>query len=223
VERKIEMTVTVKILQVVLITGALFFLPACWMQSLQPLYGDGNEALFDDALLGKWELGDGAQCSDVEQKQLCTITLTRSSGNRYRLEHNDEDGRKSVLAAHLVQLGGRRFFDFYPSDDDSLGDCLTGVVALHIIGAHTFWQMSTQGDTLRLTPMDGNWVSNSIKAGKLKVTHVQNREGDVLLTALPAELQKLVAAHADDQHVFRPDTTYVWKRKSTEGDSEGAR
>jgi hypothetical protein len=206
-----------KISQVVLIAGALFFLPACWMQSLQPLYGDGNEALVDDALLGKWELGDDAQCSDVGDKQPCTITLTRSSGNRYRLDLNDEDGRKSVLAAHLVQIGGRSFFDLYPSDDDSLGDCLTGALALHIIGAHTFWQMSTQGSTLRLTPMDGDWVSRSIKAGKLRVTHVQNSEGDVLLTASPAELQKLVAVHADDKRTFRPDTTYVWKRKPTEG------
>ena len=56
----------------------------------------------------------------------------------YELTIFEKEGRSSKLIAHLIEVDGKRFFDFYPSDDAELegGEWLK----FHVIPVHLFFK-----------------------------------------------------------------------------------
>jgi hypothetical protein len=82
---------------------------------------------------------------------------------------------------------------------------------IHLIQAHTFAKLSKQGAALQLTAMDFEWLAKTLKNNPKPIPHV-SRKDYAILTASTEELQKFVAAHADNTNAFKNAITLLPKK-----------
>jgi len=105
--------------------------------SLHPLYDD-EDLIFEEKLLGTWVDADDPNDPNSNWQ------FKRSNGSKkeYELAITDEDERKGIFTAKLVQLGGLRVLDIYPigfpSGKDTIDDTNLPYNAFFFMPVHTF-------------------------------------------------------------------------------------
>ena len=85
---------------------------------------------------------------------------------------------------------------------------------------HMFGRISIDGDTLRMSFLDDEWVGRAIAAGAVSIDSEDEDHQPRVLTATTAELQKFVVDHADDDQAFSFDVDDL-KRKGSESEMSG--
>lgn len=177
-----------------LLAAAVLVNSGCWVYSLHPLV-ETKDSVQEPALAGTWERG--------EEKGTLTITADDPG---YKLEYLDKGGKTSKLRGALIQLGPNRFLDLDPHDN-----ALEGVpepVKAHLLPAHSFWKVSLSGDTLRLIPINAEWMEKGLKAKRLVIAH-EMVDQEVVLRAPTPELRRFLQRYAvqgfpeQDAWVFR--------------------
>ena len=172
--------------------------------SLQPLESDETLAFTAD-LNGTWVSED----KDSKEKEYFLIEST--GGSAYRVTKLAENKKlKDVYDLSLVQAGGYTFFDvaFKETRDGQTSESAydMGVLPIHLIGR--IW---VEGDTLRLGPLDYEWMKKMTSSGALKLPFVEHHQGDdhlILLTAENDKLVEFVRQYAEDPDAFWPVTTF---------------
>ncbi|MGH9556962.1 MAG: hypothetical protein ACRD2Y_14175, partial [Terriglobales bacterium] len=157
-----------------LLAGALLaglLLSGCWTVSLHPLFSD-DTLTYDERLLGAWKNDDA------------TAVFTPAGDGKYRIQYTD-NARTSLLEARLVKLGEQRYLDVYPPPQDD-GD----VADVHRVPAHSLWKVSLEGDALRLTLMDFDWLRELLEKDPKAISSARVDKDFILLTAPTAELQQ---------------------------------
>lgn len=180
----------------------LCLLAACGpVLSIHPLYTD-RDVVFDPGLVGIW-FDPGS--SDAP------VVFERGPDNSYRvITHLDKDtSADQIFEAHLVKLNGHLFLDAEQTKNRIAGKEEDMGIA---IPAHLLGRVSIEGDALNLDLLDEDWIKDQLKAGKISIAHEDNDDGDVVLTASTAELQKFVVAHADDDKAF-PNSGPLQRKK----------
>jgi hypothetical protein len=168
--------------------GLMIFLVSC-APSLHPLYTD-RDLVFELDLVGEW--------SEEGSKE--TWTFTKSGEKEYGLVYIDEKGKRGEFIVHLVKAEERLFLDFFPVVSDfkkDVNDFYTG----HVLRVHTFMRVEQIQPTLRMAPLDHDWVKKYLQDHPDDIRHEKVNDG-ILLTAQPKELQAFLLKHEKTEAAF---------------------
>lgn len=146
--------------------------------SLHSLYTP-QTLVYDPTIAGTWR-----------QDQERWVFEGNADEKSYVLTIHDKEGTQSKLTAHLIETGGHRFFDFYPADDTELeaGQWLK----FHIIPVHLFFSVEKTEDTFRLAAMNPDEIGKLLEKKPERIKHERVKDGRVVLTDTPENLQKFV-------------------------------
>jgi hypothetical protein len=194
-----------RILRISVLLAPLLTLPACWVSSINPLYDEGTvdhphddpDVILDQSLIGSWAATDGK----------CTTLLTIASKDRgYDLQSASQGEGcedKSHRYAQLVKLETYYFLDVEPIPDDVCDMC----AAKHDILLAKF-----DNTTLSLTPIDSDWLKQSIEAKTVTLATVA---GDTdTITASSKELKAFYRKCAENKEAFKAESAETFKRKN---------
>ena len=160
------------------ITLFLLFLIGGCVPSLHQLWTK-DTLVYEDAIAGTYREGGNVWefVGDPENRS-------------YALTIHEDDDKTSQLTAHLVEVEGERFFDFYPADDAQLegGDWMK----FHLIPAHLFFHVSATEPNLVIAAMDPDKVEKLLKEKPDMVKHEMIEDDRVVLTDLPEGLQRFL-------------------------------
>lgn len=168
------------------------------IKSVHPLY-TSKDLLHDPALLGRWHMKDEHDIWEFEPRM--EELLGDEKAPFYLLAQEDGDKRGN-FAVGLVRLGEHLFLDFYPYDYYELEQ--KGVSSLmvdHLMGVHSFAKVNVRGDTLEIHPFNGEWLSDLLSEGRIRIAH-EETPTSMLLTASTEDLQKFVTKYADEPQAF---------------------
>lgn len=186
----------------VLVFVAGLFLSGC-VPSLHPLY-TADDVVFRPALVGEW--------SESEDSQE-TWTFAASGGQAYSLVYVDENGKSGAFIAHLAEVEGKLFLDLYPEELEVDGnDFYKG----HFIPAHTFLRVEQIEPTLRMAPLNAEWLRVFLGQHPDAVRHEQVEDG-ILLTAQPKELQAFLIGHLATEEAFGDLSNMTRREREAEG------
>jgi hypothetical protein len=150
-----------------------------------------NVTVFDSNLIGTW----GEPNSEK-------FTIQRIDANSYSILYTGTDSKSVKLGGHLVSLGKTKFMDMelvdYQTTDNDLAKCF-------LMPVHYIVKIERTGSKLVYSVMDSDGFSAILKKDPDAVKHEKLRDS-WLVTASTEELQKFVAAHADDKALFPQNT-----------------
>ncbi|MEM6723742.1 MAG: hypothetical protein AAF598_06865 [Bacteroidota bacterium] len=161
-------------------------LQAC-IPSLYPLYKTENLKL-DNRIEGYWENSDAGNW-DFERFIL-------GGEYTYKLEISEDE----LLAAHLLELGGQTFMDFYPLEVKSLFS-ETDFYDTHFMPVHTFAKVELSDEQLTVRFFDTEFLEELLEQKKIRIRNEKVQDGFVL-SADTDELQKFVLKYAEDPMSF---------------------
>ncbi len=190
--------------------------------SLNPLFTKGD-IVFDEKLLGAWTVEGGEPGTSwefVRFEESAAGGLPKELQSEfkrvYRLNLDDKDGRKGVLAACLVKLGDRRFLDIFPdqfpsgeSDPEKMKLMYN---AFFFARSHSFIRVDAIGDQLKIRLTDDDEFKKLMDIEPKAVAYAIAEERPIL-TASTKELQEFVTKHTDDARLFATEMTLVRKSK----------
>ncbi|HEY4658806.1 MAG TPA: hypothetical protein VIH11_04780 [Gemmatimonadaceae bacterium] len=130
----------------------------------------------------------------------------RDSAAVRRLE--SDAGGPRVFELRLGRLDGVLFADISPA---SLDDAPPHLGRTLLIPAHWFWRVSLEGERVRVTPLNEEWLVAKIDSGRVGIAHEKEND-DLVLTGTTSELQALVSKYARDSAAFPRKTEIVLTR-----------
>ena len=164
--------------------------------SLHQLWTD-KTLVYDEAFVGRFKEGG---------------TIWQFTGDpndkSYEVVITEEKSKESKLTAHLVDVEGQLFFDFYPSDDAEIecGDWLK----FHLLAAHLIFKVEKTETSFSLAAMDPEEVEKLLKEKPELIKHELVEEDRVVLTDTPENLQKfLIAVQKLNKKVFGDPEDFV--------------
>lgn len=163
-------------------------LTGCYPLSIQPFYTQ-KDLVYDPALVGVWkETGDDP----------AVWTIRRGDATSYEaLSTEDADTRRYEF--HIVQLGGVRYLDVVPKEDEGM--------AQHI-PAHSLHRIRITADQIDIEPLKADYFEALIKGQKIRIAQkvsVPTQGGvddKIVLTGSTAELQEFVLQHSKEKGFF---------------------
>jgi hypothetical protein len=179
--------------------------------SVHRLY-TSDEVVFEPNLVGSWVAAEPDENSGIMQ-----MDIVKAGANGYEITFTMQDTPTAQVAkisfdAHLVKLHGRLFIDVVQTALQIDGKPSERQIA---VPGHMFGKISVDGENLRMSFLDDDWVAREIKSGGLSIDTEDEGFQPAVLTASTAELQKFVVDHADDEQAFSFAVDDL-KRKSDE-------
>jgi len=159
--------------------------------SLHELYTE-ETLTFDPSIAGRWEQKD--------DEAVWEFTANADSKS-YALTIFEKEKKKSELKAHLVNLNGKRFFDFYLGDNVEIetGDW----VKLTLIPGHLFLRIDQTEPNLVFAAMNLDTINKLLEKKPELIKHEQIHDGDsIVLTDKPKQLQAFVTAGLEIEDFF---------------------
>ena len=202
--------------------------------SLRPLV-TYNTAIADNRVEGAWEL-EGQEYivqkySDFYKKN--KEDLEKSPGKNDQLSEKDKrdsvlysksyiikyskEGLEYLLLGSMIKLNGRLFMNFITADLKST-DSTKEVPEFNYanpINSHTIARIEFNTNTMKLDFIDGGYLHDQIKAGRLKIKNETDElYGTFLITASTRELQQFLEKYGDDSRFFNKENSVTLIRKS---------
>ncbi len=182
--------------KLVIVFGLLVLLvSSCTVQSLFPLFKE-KDLIFDENLLGSWNMHDGTWTFDEEAKNNDDGSLNY----KYYKLTVAEDGDTSVLDVHLLRLGKYKYLDFHMRSDDNFNmiECMT------LLPVHAFARTEIYRDSLRVDFFNPDFISDLIEDRKIRIKHVET-DDNFVVTAPTEEIQEFVIKYQDDEDLLYED------------------
>jgi hypothetical protein len=208
--------------------------------SLQPL-ATYNTAIIDDRLAGTWN-SDGQnyevqkffdsdlfkyikkemdkykgnadkELSEKEMEDFSPILYFKSYVIKYTKDKIDY-----LMLGSMVKLNGQFFINFAPvgiNTDKNKGQAFeitsTDQLATHTIARVQF----TNSNTVKLDFIDGGFLYDQVKAGRMKIKNERDDLYDTfLITASTDELQQFIQKYGNDDRFFNKENSVTLIRKS---------
>ncbi len=165
----------------VLAFGLAAFALGCPTRTLFPLFAQ-KDLMTLPALVGTWSNADGD-----------TVTIQPAADKNYQATFHNTRGENAQYTTHVGKLGNSWFLDSYSAGKG---------IDHHLIRAHIISRIRVDGDSLRVAPLEGDWLEKMIDAGKLSIPSVKPSD-DIILTASTEELQQLCVRFENDAAAFR--------------------
>jgi hypothetical protein len=186
--------------------ACLVVLSGCWVESINPLYEpetfdrphQDGDLIFDKDLTGTWSSSD----------EKCTTILAITAQDQvYDIQSSDQgeecSSDKFHRQARLVKLDAHYFLDVSPIDEAVCDMC---------VAKHDIFLVKFDEDSLFLTPIDSDWLQKSIATRTVALATLA-QDADTL-TASSKDLKRFCRKYADDDAVFKPDSTEAFRRDS---------
>lgn len=168
--------------------GILLLLSGCIVRSLHPLYTDEN-VIFDARLIGQWAEEDSKEIWEFSQQD----------EQRYKCVVYEENGEQSILVARLLEIKGKMFLDFFPTELDRQ----EGVFyQLHILPVHSFAYVKQIEPTLQISFPSSDWLQELLEKNPDAIRHEVLGKDDIVLSASTEALQTFWLAHLDTEGAF---------------------
>jgi len=177
------------------VVGALLFSSGCIVVSISPLCPD-KDAVFEPALVGTWR-----------ESPTSSYTLSKQGENAYRIDIIDREDR-GTMTGHLIRLDGTLFLDVMPTGDwKGLGVPEKTVETLDgwYMPLHYFIRVNQVTPSLSVSAVDETWLREYLEGHPAALAHT-TRNGDLLLTASTADLQRLFRELAKTPGAFERGT-----------------
>ena len=221
-----------------IISIAILVTASSCVTTLQPLV-TYNTAIADNRLEGGWEQ-DGEQYivqkvfnSDFFKKNQKDLEKSRKENNGQLSEKDKKDsilfsrsymikyskvGIQYLLLGSLIKLNGRLFMNFTPVDiaitDSTIKEPETDLS--NRLNSYTIARVQfTNSSIMKLDFIDGGYLYDQIKAGRMKIKNEIDELYDTfLITASTTELQQFLEKYGDDNRFFNKENSVTLNRKS---------
>ena len=177
----------------------------CLLRSLNPLYTD-KDLVFKKSLVGIWEEAENQNTWSFEPADEKAYKLVQHQ-QKFGDPRETEPGESAAFSAHLLGLSEHLFLDIHPGEPG----IRTDLYRMHLIPGHTFIRVQLDGDQLRLSMLDYDWLEDEIESGRVRIKHVKV-DGEIVLSASTQDLQDLVQTYAEDKRAFPKPTLLRRKR-----------
>jgi len=221
-----------------IITIAILVTASSCVTTLQPLV-TYNTAIADNRLEGGWEQ-DGEEYivqkvfnSDFYRKNQKDLEKSRKENNGQLSEKDKRDsvlfsksylikysknGIQYLLFGSLIKLNGRLFMNLKPVDMTEI-DTSNAEIEINLsnrLDSYTIARVQfTNSDIMKLDFIDGGYLYDQIKAGRLKIKHETEELYDTfLITASTTELQQFLEKYGNDSRFFNKENSVTLNRKS---------
>ena len=182
--------------------GILLLLSGCIVRSMHPLYTDEN-VIFDARLIGQWAEEDSKEIWEFSQQ----------GEQRYKCVVYEENGEQSILVARLLEIKGKMFLDFFPTELDRQ----EGVFyQLHILPVHSFAYVKQIEPTLQISFPSSDWLQELLEKNPDAIRHEVLGKDDIVLSASTEALQTFWLAHLDTEGAFAELSNLQRKQTSTQ-------
>ncbi|WP_338238223.1 hypothetical protein [Persicobacter diffluens] len=169
---------------------SLFLMLSC-MPSVQPLFNE-QDLETNDQFLGLWSTTDFSEQWEV-----------REEGKNSYLLYCLDDSSPMVLKGHLLKIAGEWFLDIFPSEEQ------IGTAGLLFLPMHSFYKVEIGELNLKVfAPDETQWRLYMQQAKGRGLAHTFLPEGQLLLTASPAELQKFIRKYPTKE-LFSDSTNFI--------------
>jgi len=221
----------------IILIATLVMVSSC-VTTLQPLV-TYNTAITDNRLEGSWEQ-DGEKYivqkffnSDFYKKNKKDLEKSRKENNGQLSEKDKKDsvlfsksyaikytknGIQYLMFGSMIKLNGRLFMNFSPAD----------MINTDTSGAEIYINLSdrldsftiarvefTNSNIMNLDFIDGGYLYDQIKAGRMKIKNETDELYDTfLITASTTELQQFLEKYGNDSRFFNKENSVTLNRKS---------
>lgn len=208
--------------------------------SLQPL-ATYNTAIVDDRLAGTWN-SDGQdyevqkffdsdlfkyikkemdkykgnadkELSEKEMEDFAPMLYFKSYVIKYT-----KDKIEYVMFGSMVKLNGQFFINFGPIDinTDKNKEQAFEIPSTDRLATHTIARVQfTNSNTVKLDFIDGDFLYEQVKAGRMKINNERDDLYDTfLITASTDELQQFIQKYGNDDRFFKKENSVTLIRKS---------
>ena len=207
--------------KIAIIAFVLLFIQSC-IPSLHPLWTQ-DKLIYEEKLLGTWEQQDADLLSVWNFSGGLDQNTRLAKGYELLYKEGKSEAKFDI---HLVKLGEYLFFDIFPDEVDYLkfeGKSLAvpsssfGIVKndskqpdielnslyfQHLLPVHTFAKVEIEKDEVRIFRFDAEWLDKLFKERKVRIKHETTEDGQVILTAPSADLQKFFEKYAADEKAY---------------------
>ena len=227
-----------KKLFIVLIVS-LVVMQSC-VTSLQPL-ATYSTAIVDDRLAGTWN-SDGQDYEvqkffDSDLYKYIKKEMDKYKGNAdkklsekemedfapmlyfksYVIKYTKEK-MEYVMFGSMVKLNGQFFINFAPIDinTDKSKEQAFEMTSADRLATHTIARVQfTTSNTIKLDFIDGGFLYDQVKAGRLKINNERDDLYDTfLITASTNELQQFLKKYGNDDRLYNKENSVTLTRKS---------
>ena len=224
-----------KIFAFILITAGILSLASC-ITSLQPLV-TYDKIITNNQILGNWTReGDEFLVEPMHSNELAEA-LGNISGNNekpsgltgdpikdsiliskaYVITY-EREGVKYYMAAALMKLGNNLFMDIHPGimNDSKASEDYKDPFTFNndYLAGFTIAKVNITANAITLQFVDGEFVKQQIKAGRMKLKHESNELfGTFVITASTQELRSFLEKYGNDPRIFHKETTITLTRK----------
>jgi hypothetical protein len=224
--------------KIIFALSALIVTASSCVTSLQPLI-TYNTAIADNRIEGAWEQ-DGEEYivqkvfnSDFYKKNKKDLEKSRTENNGQLSEKDKKDsalfsksymikytknGIQYLLLGSMIKLNGRLFMNFTPVDlttTDSTNK-ETEINLDNRLNSYTIARVEfTNSSIMKLDFIDGGYLHDQIKAGRMKIKNETDELYDTfLITASTRELQEFLEKYGNDSRFFNKENSVNLNRKS---------
>jgi hypothetical protein len=191
---------------------------ACSVRSLHPLYSE-EVLVYDDDLEGNWLDDDGRLWSleSAVRSQALDSGSQKEAVRRnkmYLASYKDQKDSLYAFEFHLIRLGEHRFVDIFPWEKYN-EKLINEFMVANLLPVHTFAKIDLKGDSLFLSQINGEWVSDLIKNNQIRISHEKLTlygDAEIVLTASTQELQKFLLKYQSDPKAYVQPDVFVRKR-----------
>ena len=129
-----------------------------------------------------------------------------------------KDNLEYVMFGSMVKLNGQLFINFAPIDintDKNKGKVFE-VTSTDRLATHTFARVQfTNSNTVKLDFIDGGFLYEQVKAGRMKIKNERDDLYDTfLITASTDELQQFIQKYGNDDRFFNKENSVTLIRKN---------
>ena len=201
----------------------MILLSGCLVKSLHPYYTN-KDVIYNKELIGTWTDKDSSVWLIEQGYQNSGFMKSEIPDSSYAITYTNSEG-SAKFVAHLFQLDGHLYIDFFPSEI-SCGNDLAG---FHLIAAHSLAKVELTGGNIIIHWYNEQWLINLFNENKIKIAHerlpyepgqTDPESMQIILSAQTDELQKFIRKYGEDPEAFKKGTsefdrdyTFVLSRK----------
>lgn len=195
---------------------AVSILSGCIVQSFYPYFTDKNKIETPESVKGEWKLLKTWKFSTSTDQ-----TKEKDIANILPWMFNDDE----LIAYDENNLPGKFKITFFRVETDLYCDtCPESLEEKkvnqdwlnHVMPVHLLCKVIIEKDILKLSPLDYEWISNSIKNKELKLEHLEHyKENDwFLFTSQPEDWEKFLEQYGNNEKAFPPKLAFELKKIS---------
>ena len=181
-----------KKLSLVVIGIVLLCLQSC-IPSLHPFFF-AKDLIKDDRLVGTWSGDEGEGLNDVKS----SWTFKDTNHEHYHLTFTEE-GVSASFDASLFKLDNQLYLDLYPQSGNNNMNTL---LAMSSFPGHLLCKVIIQSEGLTLQILDSDHLEKLFENHQIRLRHIKNNEGQIMLTANTKELRAFIIKYGKDDSFF---------------------